>query len=440
MPIPRESCETISRNFAPNAFARAAVAAGCTPSAPPPPDVLLVLVDTLRADALAATGGVGGVMPFLDQLADRSLVFSDVKANAPWTYPSMASFFTGMLPEEHGAVWGGELDEQQWTLAEALAQRGYRTEAYVGNGAWMRADLGMAQGFARFEQLDAPGGNYPPAEEVTTAALDSFDAASEQPLFLYVHYMDPHVPYLAAGIADPADHDIARAAYQADLAHLDAELRRLVDAISARRDRPARLLITADHGEEFGEHGERGHGRVLYDEVLRVPALLHDFGDDAGGVIAEPLEGRDFFFLLQGLADDPSFDVPAWARAQARTERYASTYYTNRSPIYRWLRPYRAAICLQAIERDGYTLIWSCQGNTYELYDLSTDPAQRHNIAAREPEVVERLAAAMRDAPAYWTRSVTRDFSPEESRSSSPKVLAVRLWGDMPMPEAAPTR
>ena len=117
---------------------------------------------------------------------------------------------------------------------------------------------------------------------------------------------------------------------------------------------------------------------------------------------------------LRSARDPPGFDARSWARAHAREERYAATYYTNASPVYRWLRPYRAAICLQTIERDGYSLIWSCQGNTYELYDLRTDPGQLRNIAAREPEVVERLAAAMRDAPRYWTRSVTRDFSPEE--------------------------
>jgi arylsulfatase A-like enzyme len=444
------------------------------------PDIVFVLIDTLRADALAATGGAGGLMPFVDGLASESLVFTDVKVNASWTFPSMASFFTGLLPEEHGAVWHSTLGEDQLTIAEVMAARGYRTAAFVANGAWMRAERGMAQGFDLFHQLGTGGAAYPPAEHVNAAVFDWLDGATvrpdapgagppdgeasageaglaersaaettsptgrpaaDRPLFLYVHYMDPHVPYLSAGIVDPAAHDEARAGHESELRYLDGHIAGLLEGLAQRRAGAAWTLITADHGEEFGEHGERGHGRTLYDEALRVPALLrfgHAGGGDAvaadparaeidelaanaarvetdgevaaigarAGTVDAPLEGRDFFSLLSELSSGQPIDVPAWAEAHARSERYASTYYTNTSLIYRWLRPYRAAICLQAIEKDGYTLIWSGQGDTYELYDLRVDPGQHRNIADHEPETVNRLASAMRGAPAFWTPQI----------------------------------
>ena len=101
----------------------------------------------------------------------------------------------------------------------------------------------------------------------------------------------------------------------------------------------------------------------------------------------------------------------AWARASARSERYAATYYTNSSPIYEILRPYRAAICLRVIEKDGYTLIWSGQGDTYELYDMTADPGQLRNIAATEPAIVAELTAALRSAPSYWSPKISRAFT-----------------------------
>jgi len=277
----------------------------------------------------------------------------------------------------------------------------------------------MSQGFEEFHQLGTRGAMYPRADEINDAVFEWLqrqraDAAAREPIFLYVHYLDPHVPYLAAGVVDPASHDEAKAAYDTELRYLDDQLRRLVEGLEARLDAPTYTFMVSDHGEEFGEHGERGHGRVLYDEVLRIPALLHLDGTAAPGRIDDKLEGRDFFDLLNALATDEHADIQAWAGARARSERYAATYYSNRSSVYRLLRPYRADICLQAIEKDGYALIWSGQGNTYELYDLRTDPEQLHNLAARQPETVTRLAAAMKAAPSYWSPRISQVFNADE--------------------------
>jgi len=230
-------------------------------------NIVFVLVDTLRTDALAAYGGNAELMPFLNSYAERSFVFTDVKANSSWTFPSMASFFTGLLPEEHGAVWGSSLGEDKWTLAEAMAARGYRTAAFVSNGVAVREDRGMSQGFEEFHQLGTRGAMYPRADEMNDAAFEWLqehptDDSARQPVFLYVHYLDPHTPYLAAGVVDPASHDEAMDAYDTELRYLDEQLRRLVEGLEAQLDGHTHLFLVSDHGEEFGEHGERGHGRA----------------------------------------------------------------------------------------------------------------------------------------------------------------------------------
>ena len=383
------------------------------------PNIVFVLADTLRTDAMAAYGGNPELMPFVNRLAARALVFTDVKVNSSWTFPSVASFFTGLLPEEHGAVWGSSLSPDHVTLAEALAAHGFRTAAFVSNGVAVREDRGMGQGFEEFHQLGVSGSSYPPAEQINDAVFDWLPPAPEpgidrRPVFLYVHYLDPHVPYVSAGGVDPASHSAAIGGYESDLRYLDVHIRELVATVEERLEGSTFIFFVSDHGEEFGEHGERGHGRALYDEVLTVPAFLYLGEAGASGRIDARLEGRDFYDLITVLAGSEDVDVRAWAAAASRSERYAATYYTNPSPLYAMLRPYRAAIALRAIEKDGYTLIWSGQGDTYELYDMGVDPGQLRNIAAAEPEIVAELAAALRAAPSYWSPKIAQAFTEDE--------------------------
>ena len=407
----------------------------------PQPNIVLIVVDTLRADALAGYGGAPGLMPHLNAFASESQVFVDVKANSSWTGPSMASLFTGLLPEEHGAVQGSPLGPDNVTLPEALQLRGYRTVGFVSNGAVIRADRGMAQGFEEFHQLDTRGGSYPPyppAEVVNEAVFrwlrkafavepdsdtktdqpsqDETVAQVHRPLFLYIHYLDPHTPYLSGGDANPVRHSDAIAAYEAELRYLDTELHATLDVLAEQLEGPTHTLITSDHGEEFGEHGERGHGRTLYDEVLAIPALLNLGAGGTRGEIDAKLEARDFYDLLIRLANSDDLDVGAWARGKGRSERYSSVY-TSRPDLgfaNLLLRPHRVEACLRLIETDGYTLIWSGQGNTYELYDLRNDPAQLDNIAADEPDVVERLRAVLESAVSYWSPRIIQAPSEEE--------------------------
>lgn len=368
------------------------------PGAAARPNLVFLLIDTLRADALAALGGDPAQMPHLDRFAQNSLVFGNVMANATWTRPSVASMFTGLLQEEHGAVdrpFG--LREEHRTLAELLRDEGYRTAAFVSNYGAVGREAGFAQGFDVFEEVQGEADVYARAAELDGAVLRWLSRESPReggrPLFLYVHYLDPHVPYLSGG-HDGVLHSVARSAYEAELRYLDSQLEPFLDAVAAHLAGPTFFLVTSDHGEEFGEHGERGHGKSLYREVLWIPVLLRGPGVRPG-ITPARLEGRDVFELLAGLAGAGIDDVEEWASHRDRASRYASIYSTTPSGLH---RPYLETVAMRGLELDRKLLIWSAYGQTLELYDLERDPNQTVNLARSAPDLCAALYDQL-DAP-----------------------------------------
>ena len=365
------------------------------------PDLVLVVVDTLRADALADYGGDPEWMPHLNAMAARAAVFSDVTANAPWTSPSVASLLTGLLPEQHGLLeLGDRLAPGNRTLAEVLAGDGYETAAFVANAA-VDGSLGFDQGFQVYRELRCDGA-YVRADGLREAALGWLDARRDAsaPLFLYLHFMDPHTPYEsgdAPGFWQPEHH---RPAYLRELTFLDTELARLLPALRRRLGADTAVLVTSDHGEAFGEHGGYGHGHALYRELLRIPAIL-DTGTGRGEHIGAPLEARDFFHLLAERARGGAPSLASWAASRRRSVRYASSYATPRSwRALGFLRPY-ATRRLRGVERAGRSLLWSSFGDRLELYDLVRDPGQRRDLARTRPEWVRALQQELRERPAY---------------------------------------
>lgn len=381
------------------------------------PNLVVLLVDTLRADALAAWGGDPALMPELDRLAKQAWRFDDVLGNATWTRPSVASLFTGLLPEQHGAIDREDrLPSERTTLAEVLVERGYTTAAFVANWGAVGRDSGFADGFAHFEQLAEAGSPYARAGRVNEAIEDWFaqrnadGGAGAAPVFLFAHFLDPHTPYLSGG-PPPLRSALGRQAYDAELRYLDAELARLFAQLERNLPGPTWVLLSSDHGEEFWEHAEGGHGHALYPEVLRVPLLLWSPQREAGRSDAA-LETRDFFDLLLRLAGTPDLDPGAWAAQRARATRYASVYSTTTGMGPH--RPYLRHVAMRAVERDGWQLIWSGYGDTVELYDLRSDPQARANLAARHPEKVAELQRELeRATPAVWSRREPVEHSAE---------------------------
>jgi arylsulfatase A-like enzyme len=324
-----------------------ALLASCGPREEvPPPNVLLVVVDTLRADRLGAYGSSLGLTPFLDDLARRATLFERAYAPCSWTLPSVASLFTSRQQGQHGVFgFASRLAREEATLAESFRAAGFLTGGLSANPL-LFARLGWGQGFDAWQPLGrsgAPGTeSYVDAGFLGARALEWLDANRRpgQPSFLYLQYMDPHAPYLApepfrsrrvpAGTLDaeiqaandellsfglaplpPERGALLSALYDAEVAYLDHELRSLFDALRARGFLDhAVVVVTADHGEEFQEHGGSMHGRSLFEEVVRVPLLVLAPGLPAGRRIGQPVSLVDVaptLLELAGLPPEPRF-------------------------------------------------------------------------------------------------------------------------------------
>ncbi len=283
-----------------------------TPAPPPQPDVVLVVVDTLRADHLSLYGHSRATSPTLDALSNEAQVFERALAHAGWTLPAMASILTGRLPSEHQATRDpkdvlrfNRMDEQLPTLASLLAQQGYRTGAWVNN-TYMAPEFALDKGFEVYDYHGSGAWEGRNAADTVRAALAWLEA-SEQPAFAFVHIMEPHYPYLppphlqrrftgpeeppvdllffsATELAtnarwvksfEPEQQAWIRRLYDEEVLAADEAIGELVAGLRAqgRWDRTV-LAVTADHGEELWDHGAFEHGHALYGELIRVPLLL----------------------------------------------------------------------------------------------------------------------------------------------------------------------
>ncbi len=386
-----------------------------------PPHIVFLLLDTLRADALSALGGASNVMPAMNALAERSVLFTNLHTNASWTRASCASIFTGLLPEEHGAARFHEKLSEAWvTLPEQLAAAGYQTAAFIANWVQVGRETGFAQGFAApdfhelmsgaeiLERAGAGGETevrsaYARAEVLNAAVLDwlASDARDPyRPQFLYLHYLDPHSPYLEppepGTLGDP--HERKRGLYRQQLRYLDRQLDGFLRELDQALAGPKVIVFTSDHGEEFWEHDDWGHGHALYKELLWVPLFVH-FSDGRAGRVDAPLEGRDLYTLVQDIARDPGLDLLEWGAAHARPVRYASQYLDRVDDA----RPDKKWTGLRRVDAHGASLIWSAYGSTFELYDERSDPGELENRADRERARLAELRAALERAVGFWS-------------------------------------
>ncbi|MEN8181681.1 MAG: sulfatase [Myxococcota bacterium] len=322
---------------------------GCRSDPPRRPNLVLVVVDTLRSDHLGTYGYSRATSPHLDRLAATGTVFENARAPSSWTKPSVASLFTARRPSEHGAVSFSEaLAAEIPTLAELLGEAGYRTVGVSANFVHVNPASGLTRGFDAWRGLsvrldEGQGGailerssgerlRAARAPEVNRALAARLAVSSSEPLFLYVHYMEPHAPYappenLRRAFARVDGETRASSNYVVDLAAgrltLGADGQRwlidLYDAEVAAADRglgqlvslldekgywdDTVLIFVSDHGEEFAEHGGWFHGLTLYEESLRVPLVVHDARAPGEGVRrTEPVDLLDVAPTLLALA------------------------------------------------------------------------------------------------------------------------------------------
>ena len=361
----------------------------------PRPNVLLVTIDTLRADHVGCYGHRAAATPVLDALAARGLRFATAVAHAPLTAPSHASILTGLLPLGHGVRDNGSfvLPPSPTTLAEVFRDAGYRTAAFV-SGFPLDRRFGFARGFETYDDRMLRGRDprraayvERTAADVTRAAVDWLRAV-RAPWFAWVHYFDPHAPY------DPPADLAARFAaspYDGEIAFVDRELGRLLAA--ADEGRPGALvLVTSDHGESLGEHGEATHGVFVYDATLRVPWIMAGPGLPRGRVSPVVARGID---VAPTLVDYAGLAVPramqgrslrpaADGREMEDAPAYAESLFCKLNLGWAGLHAWRTA---------QWKMV---DAPRPELYDLRTDPGETRDVAEARAHDAEALRSGLR--------------------------------------------
>jgi Sulfatase len=382
-----------------------------SPSRPPPSAVappgeaslprliVLVTIDALRADVAAGPG-----LPTLQTLRESAVRFEGARTTAGYTLGALYGLMTSRGPWSvrrwapavlRGDRWVASpsprvfpADEGTPTLALALAGRGYATRACASTTAQLPG-AGLTRGFeavdtsiARERNLDDRGVT---ADRVAACAAVALDAAAGRPLFLWVHYFDPHAPYLAHDGA-PARDGSARARYEAEVAFVDRHLGALVASLEGRVGADKTFwIITADHGEAFGEHGDDAHVYSLYDEIMRVPLWFRG-PQLAPRDVATPVSLLDVAPTLLDLVG-----APALGGAEGRSLRGAlQGGHLAPAPVAAETR--RLGRDVRAVVSWPDKLIYDARTRSYELYDLDRDPAEQHPTTDHDPAALARLA------------------------------------------------
>lgn len=370
-------------------MAAAGFAACSGPSSPP--SVLIVTLDTTRADMLSPYGGPPEVSPALSALADSGVRFTRAYTVTPLTIPAHSSLHTGQLPPQHGVRDNGDfrLGSEALTLAERFSAAGWSTMASVGAEV-TRAHWGFGQGFdAYFDELppNERGRRWQverPAEAVVDDAVGWLKTASG-PVFSWVHLFDAHHPYAPPS---PYAERFEDRPYLGEIAYADAELGRLVAAF---RDRDPRswIVVLADHGESLGEHGERFHGVLLYDPTVRIPMVLSGPEDLGGRAVDLPVSIVDVAPTLAELAGLPAEAtagrslVPLLRGAgpveSDRYEAYVESLMGWRH--YGWA-PQRVLVRPEHKTFDGDPPRLYLASDRLERHDLGGDPDRAASVAA----------------------------------------------------------
>ena len=437
------------------------VGAACGAGEPArPPNVVLLVLDTVRADHLGCYGHAGAATPFLDGLAAGADRYVAAEAPAPWTLPSHASMFTGRYAFEHGADSGRTPDGRVYdarplgpalpTLAEALRECGYATAAFAANTAYLSETFGLQRGF---DTYSVERGLANQVNGRFFAWLEG-RAEDERPFFAFLNYMDAHRPYNVRPLegergaklppADPTPSGdlldalyasvmgrgeepdpelVARIAVQYDhgIAWLDQAVESVAAQLRARGVWDETLLVvTSDHGEFLGEHGLVEHSKDIYQEVLRVPLIVRAPGQTRGRVV----ERRTSLAALPQLV---LAHVPG-PQASRQRERFpahgpdaavlAEVHFTRGKDL---AQPWGARFQRErfALFAERWKLILSTDGQD-ELYDLEADPRELRNLAAERPRLFEALAARLRAA-------VEAGAATPGSSSEAPELSAEQL-------------
>lgn len=381
-----------------------------------PPNIILLTLDTTRADRMGFLGSTRGLTPNLDALAEHSVVFTRAYAQVPLTTPSHAALLTGTYPQYNQLRdLGGPLRKDLPYLPDLLKRHGYHTAAFIGANI-LDPKSGTAPGFDRgFDLYDAdfhdprPGedryhGNERRAGTVADHALRWLTHHPQGPFFIWLHFFDPHDPY---DPPSPFKERYASAPYDGEIAYMDSAIGTFMETLhKLGLDQNSVIAVAADHGEAFGEHGEERHGMFLYDETVHVPLLfklpaakvggkrvdsrvgLVDLAPSllaAAGVVVPPsVQGHSLLPLMEnGPPIAPDKPVPDKKEAIPERTIYSESNYAHHSFGWSELRSWRSGDYLYV------------QAPRRELYNVSTDPPAAKNLASSAKAVADTLDAQL---------------------------------------------
>ena len=396
---------------------------GCGPDEPSRPNVVFVLIDTLRADHLPSYGYTANTAPRLQELAQDSVVFERVIAPSSWTKTSMASILTARDPHRHGVRRPNDvLPAALTTLAEGFRDAGYQTLA-VNTNPWLKTNFGFAEGYDDYRQLDLVDRKFPTCWDVNRVGQELIEKRDvDRPFFLSLHYMDVHAPYRPSprffagaplelpgigripdpdleygyrkkGLDGPGVAERIRALYDAGIRETDAAIGQFLDALFQAVERENTILvITSDHGEEFREHGRTEHGSQLYPEVLDVPLLVYAPGRASAGRVADQVRSIDVAptcFALAGLAVPDTFEgEPLLGPGSTPGDRLAVCAVGLNDSAPR--QDYFGVVTRE------YFFVKERRGGAMEMYEIADDPGATRDLGGEHPkaQLFEKLADA----------------------------------------------
>ncbi len=406
-----------------------------------PPNIILIVVDSLRADHVSGYGYPRQTTPNLDAfMVSQGAIFAEATTTSPWTCPSNAALMTGRMPSTVGATWGkigDSLPAREETLAEHLSAAGYVT-AGVASCYCTKGRLGFDQGFDHYDDVlsDRPGSNKARASEVNARAIDwlesrRYQRMASQPLFLFLYYFDPHLwytplpPYdtlydptydgpltgevykdgrdVVEGRIVPTARDVEHllALYDGEITYWDAQIGQMLAYLQDNHFLDnAIVIVTADHGEMFGEHNAWTHGNTLYGEVVRIPLMVRYTGVIPPAMDETPVHNID---IMPTLLDWAGVPVPAAVQGTSLRSLLESQTplpghdvfseldgITDPSSQFYWLAP---RVDLRSIQRQNWKLIHHVGDiNADELYELhSSSPYETENLLSVEPDLANQL-------------------------------------------------
>ena len=385
------------------------------------PPIVLIVVDTLRADHLGIYGHTGATSPNIDALAKKGWVYTQANSPSSWTLPATASLLTGRNPTRHGAGTNSGnkatdrgLNSKVPTLAEVLRDKGYTNVGFVTN-YWLKAQYGMSRGFDFYDETLGKGQRlilqpfhqlgislmqdslYVPARGQADKAIRFINSQGEKGWFLLLHLMDPHGPYNPPSkhiLGNAADYDDpVQRLYEAEIRYADEQLGRVFEALPE----DAWIFLTSDHGEEFGEHPgayDQGpippntrHGHTLYQEVIHVPLIVRPPGGRNGVRIDANVGSID---VAETIAQVAGTTLGKDTDSIALPEVLGRGVSTDRPVLSEALRFGKERKALQ-----NGPIKFIASNVEKELYDLADDPSEQRNLAVSQPDVLMRIEAQL---------------------------------------------